>query len=347
MAGYSDDQSQAQQHPLPERPAHEQPAPDKPGQPERRRRRSFFPWLLILLLLAMLFGVLTNPWFESQMRSRIPFLAKQAPASIEHAAATDTTPANTSSEAPTANGNQPHVAVMPQPDAALIAAETAHAAVDKDLADQLHTLASRFEALEQRSAAAIANSGRAEGMLLALAARRAVDTGQPLGVVEGMLRERFGGTQPQAVAALVAASQQPVTLSQLQASLQALEPQLQQAARSSNWMEELRDGLSQLIIIRRASAPTTSPVEQLRDARQRLLLGDVAGALWQVNRLPEDARNKASAWMVAARRYLAARQALDALETVALLAPPPGEKEQAIPLPNTPAAPSNAPSALN
>src|SRR3546814_11941608 len=89
---------------------------------------------------------------------------------------------------------------------------------------------------------ALANSARAEGMLITLAARRAVDTGQSLGVIEGMLRERLGGTQPQAVAALFAASQQPVNLSKLQTGLQTLERPLQHPARAGNGWGERQSG---------------------------------------------------------------------------------------------------------
>src|SRR3546814_14628723 len=72
------------------------------------------------------------------------------------------------------------------------------------------------------------------------------------------------------------------------------------------------------------------PIEQLRDARQRLSMGDVAGALWQIGRLPEGARAKAADWPAAARRSLSAPQAPDSLETVALLSPPPGQKGHVI-----------------
>src|SRR3546814_18961974 len=84
------------------------------------------------------------------------------------------------------------------------------------------------------------------------------------------------------------------------------------------------------------------PIGQLREARQRLSMGGVAGALWQIGRRPEGARAKAAAWPAAARRYLSAHQALDTLETVALLSPPTGQKAQGIPLPSPPPAPTPA-----
>src|SRR3546814_10489057 len=121
-----------------------------------------------------------------------------------------------------------------------------------------------------------------------------------------------------------------------------LEPQLQHAAQGGNWWSELSSDIAGLILFKRESEPVMQPIEQLMDARQRLSMGDVAGALWQIGRLPEGARAKAAAWRAAARRYLSAHQALDTLETVALLSPPPGQKEQVIPLPSAPPAPTPA-----
>src|SRR3546814_19163613 len=109
-------------------------------------------------------------------------------------------------------------------------------------------------------------------------------------------RERFGGTQPQAVAALIAASQQPVTLSQLQAGLQTLETQLQHAAQGGNWWSELSSDIAGLILFKREREPVMQPREQMREARKRLSMGDVAGALWHIGRLPEGVRAQPAAW---------------------------------------------------
>lgn len=305
--------------------------PGEPTMPTRdvqapRQRRSIWPWIVTLLAITFMLGMLANPWFEREVRARLPFGAE--PAAPE-------TSVVRRQAAQVANVAQRVQALESKPPPG---------ASEKELemlssqADRLKSLEERFTTLDQRSSAALANSARAEGMLLALAARRAIETGQNLGVIEGMLRERFGGSQPQAVAAIISTGQKPVTLTQLQAGLQTLEPQLQQASRGESWLSDLRSDLANLIIFQRENEPVTEPIQQLKDARQRLMAGDVAGALWQVNRLPANARGKAGAWINAARRYLAARQALDTLETVALLAPRPGTEEQVIPLPRDPIA---------
>jgi thioredoxin-like negative regulator of GroEL len=54
-------------------------------------------------------------------------------------------------------------------------------------------------------------------------------------------------------------------------------------------------------------------------ARRMLESGQVDGALAEVARLP--GRDKAAAWMTAARRYIQARRALDVLETAAIVEP--------------------------
>ena len=296
-----------------------------------QQKRPVWPWIITLATISFAIGLLASPWLEKAVRSRLPL------------------PAGTDAPVPDSVRNPPPAVMsgrvaqaaptaLPQDDAARLAA---FAAQER----RLDSLERRVDGLDTRTGAALANASRAEGMLLTLAARRALDTGQPLGVIEGMLRERFGGSQPQAVAALVVVGQKPITLGQLQSSLQTLEPQLQRASTGGGWWSELRGDIAGLILIKRENEPADEPSEQLRDARQRLMVGDVGGALWQVNRLPSDARAKASGWAAAARRYLIARQALDTLETVALLAPPPGQAEQVIPLPaGDGTAPSNAPS---
>lgn len=283
-----------------------------------RPRRSIWPWVITFATITFALGLLASPWLESAMRSRLPFGAE---ARAPHG---DVAPAPVAVRS----------AAAPLPAMPAVAARDGQIAALEAQQERIDGLERRFDALDARSSTALANASRAEGMLLALASRRALDTGQPLGVIEGMLRERFGGSQPQAVAALIAVGQKPVTLGQLQAGLQTLEPQLQRAAQADGWWSELRGDIAGLILFKRENEPVHEPVEQLKDARQRLMLGDVGGALWQVNRLPQNARGKAAAWIAAARRYLIARQALDTLETVALLAPPPGHVEQVIPLPS-------------
>ncbi|MDB5694097.1 MAG: hypothetical protein JWO81_3160, partial [Alphaproteobacteria bacterium] len=60
--------------------------------------------------------------------------------------------------------------------------------------------------------------------------------------------------------------------------------------------------------------------DRLRRAERALDAGQVEVALLEVLRLP--GRDNAQDWIALARRYVAARQALDTIETAALLEPP-------------------------
>ena len=185
-------------------------------------------------------------------------------------------------------------------------------------------LTGRIAELEARIAntaaaaqAASGNANRAEGLLVAFAARRALDRGLRLGYIEGQLRDRFAPTQPQAVATVIAASRQPVTLEDLREAIEAIGPQLRTGNTTDGWWASLRREVSDLIVIRRDTAPSPRAEDRLIRARRMLDEGQVEGALAEVSRLPgAEAGNR---WMAAANRYVGARQALDTIETAAIL----------------------------
>jgi hypothetical protein len=74
------------------------------------------------------------------------------------------------------------------------------------------------------------------------------------------------------------------------------------------------------------------PADRLARARRRLDAAQVEGALAEIARMPGAAN--AESWMDAARRYIAARQALNAIETVAIQG---GGTLPPLPLPVAPA----------
>jgi hypothetical protein len=189
------------------------------------------------------------------------------------------------------------------------------AAIDRRVA----TLETRIDRIDARAAAAVGNADRAEGLLVAFAARRALDRGVALGYIETLLRDRFGGDQPQAVATIIGAAHQPVTLDELQAALDSIAPQLMAHAPDENWWQALRREMAGLVIVRRTDTPSPAPEDRLARARNQLQAGHVDAALAEVSRMP--GRANADKWIVLARRYAAARGALDAIETAALLTP--------------------------
>lgn len=208
------------------------------------------------------------------------------------------------------------------------------APADPALADQVDAIDDRLEAIDRRSRTAVGNADRAEGLLVAFAARRAVERGAALGYIEGLIREHFGHSRPQAVAAVIAAARQPVTLAQLRTGLDEAEPALVRGATPVSTWGSLKRELSSLIVLHRSGTDSTAPIDRFARARTALETGQVDAALAEVSRMP--GRQGAAAWIAAARRYLAARTALDQLETAALVEP--GRVPVADDVPPVPAA---------
>ncbi len=194
------------------------------------------------------------------------------------------------------------------------------------LARRVAQLEQRITRLDNRSSSAVGNADRAEGLLVAFAARRALDRGVALGYIEGLLRERFGRSAPEAVARIIAASQQPVTLDGLQSQLNALEPALAGRAPDESWWDTASRELSELFVLRQQGTPSPAPRERLQRARSKLSVGQVDTALAEVLRLP--GREAAAQWITSARRYVAARNALDRIETIALIEPRIAERQR-------------------
>lgn len=189
-----------------------------------------------------------------------------------------------------------------------------------DLAGRLRFLEARLAQVEGTAGAAAFNAGRADRLLVAVAARRALDRGVSLGYIEGLLRQRFGGVEPAAVATVIQASRQPVTLTRLRSELARIETELETPPPEVGLADRIRTELGSLITVRRAGTPSTVPTERYGRARDALDTGQVDVALAEVLRMPGNAR--AGTWITDARRYVSARRALDAIETSALLATP-------------------------
>jgi hypothetical protein len=188
------------------------------------------------------------------------------------------------------------------------------------IVDRVATLEDKVDDIQAQATEATGDASRAEGLLVAFAARRALDRGVELGYIEGLLRQRFGGTQPQAVATILSASHQPVTLADLQNGLDAIAPTLSAGGSpQTSWWQSFRNELSGMVVVRRAGEPSTQPADRVSRAQRMLEAGQVDTALAEIVRLSD--HSAADAWIVAARRYLAGRGALDQIETAALLDP--------------------------
>jgi hypothetical protein len=207
---------------------------------------------------------------------------------------------------------------------------------EQDFARRIAALEQRFGQIDTSSRVAVGSADRTEALVAAIAARRAIDRGVALGFLERMLQLRFAN-QPRAVGAIIAAAREPVTLAQLESELDTLGDQLMGAPPGQSWWGAFRDEVGSLIVVRRAETPSAEPSQRLDRAKRWLQAGEVASAVAEVQRMP--GRDYAADWVTRARRYAIAHQALDLIETAALLEPhAPAPQGQAQPAPPPQAA---------
>lgn len=214
----------------------------------------------------------------------------------------------------------PTASPSPEPSASA----AANAVVER-VSEQQGGIEQRLAAAEQRLArldlqaqAASGNAARAEGLLIAFAARRSLARGAELGYLADQLRLRFGDALPNAVDTVVDFSRQPVTLDQLVARLEGLAPKLADPAQQS-LVDRIRREVGGLLVIRRESTPSPQPAQRMERARYFLESGRVDKAIEEVRGLP--GATNADAWIRDAERYAAAQRALDLIETSAVLEP--------------------------
>ncbi len=184
------------------------------------------------------------------------------------------------------------------------------------LAAQLTALEARTAAITTDASAAGGQATRAEGLMVAFAARRALDRGVGLGYLEEQLRLRFGQAQPRATMLLIQAARQPVTLEDLRQGLDTIAPDIT-TSTGQGWLDTIQHQIDSLVVLRKAGTPSPMPADRLARVRRLLEAGQVEAARAEVARLPGAAQ--ASNWMDAARRYVTARQALDVIENTALM----------------------------
>lgn len=185
------------------------------------------------------------------------------------------------------------------------------------LSARLAGLESRAAMIDRDSELAAGNAGRAESLLIAFAARRAIDRGLSLGYLEGQLRNRFGATQPRAVATILDAAHNPVTVEDLRLSLDAIGPQLITGGTADGWWPSFHREITGLIVIHKEGTPSPRPSDRMARIRRLVDARQIEAAVAEVARMP--GADQAGAWTAAANRYVAAHRALDIIETVAII----------------------------
>ncbi|GGD65285.1 hypothetical protein [Croceicoccus mobilis] len=188
---------------------------------------------------------------------------------------------------------------------------------DASMGMRVTELERRLNRLDLQAEAASGNAARAEGLLIAFASRRLVEQGAPLGYLENQLRLRFGNAQPNAVRTIINSARNPVTLDQLRQSLQKLPSTATETPDDLTGWAKLRAEIGNLFVLRNSDAPSPQPEVRLERAEQLLNDGRVEAAAALVARLPN--REATADWLADARRFVATHQALDLIETAALL----------------------------
>lgn len=201
------------------------------------------------------------------------------------------------------------------------AANTAAQMQLADASTKVALLEQRLAELNQQAIAASGNATRAESLLLAFAARRALERGQALGWIEAQLRARFGAIQGAAVDRLIAAGAAPVTLSQLSEQFELLAPQLAGGSPDESTWDWLSRQMSGLFVIRHDDSPSPAPEVRLVRTRAFLAGGKVDAAIAEVERMP--GQTSATDWLAHARDYMATERALDQIEAAALMSTKP------------------------
>jgi len=278
--------------------------------------------ILILMVVAFIGGVILTGWILSRYN---PF---DSASDKEAAAVANSNGAKAKPDPATALANRIDAdgsvlpATSPAQSAKAAPVTTLTPDLERALAVRVADLEDRLSRINVQAQAASGNAARAEGLLIAFAARRALDRGSPLGYIDPQLRLRFGDAQPKAVTTIVNASQQPVTLEELSAGLDELGPALMTGSSGAGFWSDFQRELSELFVIRRQGTPSPAPQQRLIRAKRYVETGNVDAAIAEVEKLAGVEKDEdALQWMEKARRYNEARRALDVIETAAILEP--------------------------
>lgn len=270
-----------------------------PLAPPRRSTGRRLLWALVTLLLIVVAIALAAFRYPDVERELSMLLGGRPPAA----------PVRIAESATSIPSAMPQGAVQPAPPAVFATG----------LETRMALLEDRLSRLGLQAEAATGNAARAEGLLIAFAARRTLDRGAPLGYLEDQLRLRFADAQPNAVETLVEAAQAPVTLDQLNGELTTLTPRLTGVDRSEDSWSKVKREFASLFVIRRVSEPLNRPQDRIEHAKLLLGSGKITEAIAEVEQLP--GASAAGPWITSARRYDAVQRALDLIETTAMLEP--------------------------
>ncbi len=324
-----------------------------PVAPLPAAKPSRFGWGLSALLLAFSGGLIANPWFETQVRSRLPD-ALQGPrtgtvadaglaaklAALENrvtavearpgaalpgdvagriAALEARTTVGTPGAAATATDIGPLDQRLATVEGRIATAESAA----QGAVQAAQTVQTAIVGLDSRVAAAQTKSDRDSVTLRAMAAslalRPTIEQGRPLGALDDTVALLVGANAPDMIT-LRRIERGGPTLISLRQSFQALRPGLVTTTEdaSGTLLDKAMTQLRALVVVKRTGDvgnPTNrTPDMMLPLIDERLARGDIAGAVAAVRLLPSAARDRAAAWTAQAEAYIATRAALGRIE---------------------------------
>jgi hypothetical protein len=312
------------------------------------KRGGGFAWTLVLLLSAFGAGLVGSPWFETQVRSRLP-AALGGGSSSTVVANLDTAKLAALEVRLTAAEQKPATPALPADVdariAALEAGRTVEGAGAAALATDLGPLGSRVTAAEERlkvlepavqtATTAAAQIGAADARISALQTaladqsarlrafaglaplRRALAAGTPASAyVDALAAAAPAGSGD--ITLLRAAAARPVTLAGLQrayAQRRALVATTAGQAATKPEDSWLNTAMAQAktLINQTNRAPAIS--DSVQRGETALRAGDVDAAITAVRSATGPNRDRFNDWLVDAERYTAARAALNRLET--------------------------------
>jgi hypothetical protein len=330
---------------------------DDAGPGAVQTRKPAMAWLLAGALATFVAGLLFSPWFEQNVRTRLPGAlqtpdvgAVAASVSEQQSALAALTARVDALEArpvglPAADGSAP-----PLNDPAAIAGvagggdvervariESRVDAIDRSqtqVAQRVDNLSAEVAGLNVKVAnvgseatqsieAATASAEAARRVLLVGSVRRALDRGESVAVLAPALRRQFGTEHSGAVERLIAGTPATPTLAALLRGFAALTPRLvaEPAAARDSWWQRFKASIAGVAELRRSDSADARHANALRitEAEGRLRRGDVAGALTLLSRLPRQTQAIAAPWRREAERYVAAQSAIEELEAAVLL----------------------------
>ncbi len=316
-----------------------------------RKRGGGFAWTLVLLLGSFAAGMIGSPWFESQVRSRLPAWAQTSAAQPAVTSASDSA-AFAALEARIAAAEQkPDSAGLPAAVAARIAALEANRTVEgagaAALATDLGPLGNRMTAAEERlkvlepavqtATTAAAQIGASEARITALQSavadqsarlrafaslaplRRALANGAPAGAyVDALAAAVPAGSGD--IALLRAAVTQPKTLASLQqgyAQRQAIVATTAGKANtqvSDSWLETAM-AQARALVGQSSSKNAAASSDSIVRGAAALQRGDVDAAMRLVRSSSGAEQQRFNDWLVEAQRYVGARAALTRIES--------------------------------